>query len=358
MRIAYIINSLDAGGGAFPVPSIIDVMRGQGHEVSVTALMQRDGLARAGLDQAGIPYQVIGGPRRRYLSTARRLDRILRDQKPDVLWTSLTHATVTGQMLGKLRGIPVVSWLHNAWLKPANLAILRRSWPLSGHWVADSGVAAEFGRDRIGIAQDRLSVWPIYHGKPQRPRAESVDDRFVFGSLGRLHPNKGYDVLLRAIAALGQERPDLLARVQFRIGGNGPARDELEAARSALSLTNVDFVGHVHDTEAFLAGLDGYVQPSHHEGFCIAAHEALNAGLPVIASPVGEMQVSIARSGGGVLIPYGDHAALAKMLALWIEQRDEARTIGLLAAAWMAEHYSHDAFVRRGKAALLAAGVS
>lgn len=357
MKIAYIINSLDAGGGAFPLPSIIDVMRRQGHDVTVTSLMERDGLARAGLVQADVPFQVIGSARRRYLSTALRLDQMLREQKPDFLWTSLTHATVTGQLLGRLRGIPVISWLHNAWLKPANLAILRKSWKMSSHWVADSAVAARFGLDEIGISPDRLTVWPIYHGAPSPTRVIQQGDHILFGSLGRLHPNKGYDILLEAVAALREIRPDLFARVRFRVGGDGPARQELEARKLALGLTNVDFVGHVHDTKAFLGKLDAYVQPSHHEGFCIAAHEALTSGLPVIASPVGEMQVSISQSGGGVLVPYGDHAALATMFANWTEQHDDVRKMGDAAAAWMGRNYSHEAFSLRGKAALDAAGV-
>jgi len=82
MKICYVINSLDGGGGALPLPNVIGVMREAGHEVAVVSLMERDGRARPALEAADIPYTVIGGPRRRFLSTAIRLARIVRRTRP------------------------------------------------------------------------------------------------------------------------------------------------------------------------------------------------------------------------------------------------------------------------------------
>src|SRR3546814_8837707 len=61
----------------------------------------------------------------------------------------------------------------------------------------------------------------------------------------------------------------------------------------ARGLENVRFVGFTDDAPAFLAGLHAYVQPSHHEGLCIAAHEAMLAALPVVGTAVGELPRSL-----------------------------------------------------------------
>lgn len=357
MRIGYIINSLDAGGGAFPVPRIIDVMRKAGHDVFVVALMERDGRARPLVEAMDIPCMVIGGADRAYLSTAWRLDRIVRRLRPDVLWTSLSHATVTGQLVGGLRGVPVVSWLHNAWLKPANIAIMRRTSGLTRHWVADSGAVARFGEQALGIKADRMSVWPIFQADPARPVAGMARaGEFRIGSLGRLHPNKGYHVLIEALALLWQRSPHVARAARVVIGGDGPARATLEQLAAARGVNNLEFAGFV-DPGPFLASLNCYVQPSHHEGFCIAAHEAMCAGLPVIASPVGEMASSIRTSKAGMLVDHGDVESLAHALESFIEAPDQAFQMGGVARRWATAEFSAVAFTARGLAAMRAAGL-
>src|SRR5688500_9102132 len=101
MKIWYIINSLDAGGAALPVPDVVGLMREEGHEVRVVALMQRDGLARGALDAAGIPHEILGGARRERVAATARLWCRVRQERPDLLWTSLTHATLAGQLVGR-----------------------------------------------------------------------------------------------------------------------------------------------------------------------------------------------------------------------------------------------------------------
>lgn len=359
MRILYVINSLDGGGGALPLPHVIGVMRSAGHDVRVVSLMERDGRARPGLEAAGIPYEVIGGPRRRFVETALRLDRIVRRERPDFLWTSLTHATITGQLIGRLRGVPVISWQHNAWLKPANEFLLRRTAGLTRYWVADSQTVVDFCRDRLGLDPAGIGIWPLFIADEAAPRAQPwTSGPFRVGSLGRLHPNKGYDVLIRAVARLNQAFPDAGQRLSVHLAGEGGQQAALAALARELGVTNVHFEGFLTDPLAFLASLHGYVQPSHHEGLCIAAHQAMAAGLPLVVSPVGEMKRSVEASDGGVLAPYGDVEALAQALAELVLRPADAAQQGARARRWAMAELSSAAFAARGLAALRAAGIS
>lgn len=358
MRILYVINSLDGGGAALPLLAVIGLMRAAGHEVRVVSLMERDGRGRAALDAAAIAYDVIGGARRAPLRSFVRLGRLADAWRPDLLWTSLTHATIAGEALGRVTGIPVVSWLHNAWLKPANAAILRRTAGWTRHWVADSDTVAAFGTARLGIAADRISVWPLYRARRDVPvAAPHRAGRFRLGSLGRLHPNKGYDVLIEAMALLRARAPELFARLDVLIAGEGAARDALERRAGDAGLRNLRFQGFVPHPEHFLGSLHGYVQPSHHEGFCIAAHEAMAAGLPLIVSDVGEMARSVSAAGAGWLLPYGAPARLAEALAEMIAGTEQSWWMGQCGRAWVLDAYSEARFTAQGLAALRAAGL-
>ncbi|NQE64333.1 glycosyltransferase [Caulobacter sp. RHG1] len=357
MKICYVINSLDGGGGALPLPRILTLLRAAGHEVFVVSLMERDGLARPALEATGTPYAVIGGAKRSFVRTALRLNRIVKTMAPDLIWTSLSHATVTGQLVGRLQGIPVVSWLHNAWLKPANKVIMRATVALTRHWIADSETVAAFGKRVLGIGEAKISIWPIFQADPDWPVAKAAaEGKFTIGSLGRLHPNKGYDVLIEALARLRETSPTLARTIQVLIAGDGPARADLQRRVAELKLTNVWFVGFTAPGP-FLALLNGYVQPSHHEGFGIAAHEAMCAGLPIIASPVGEMANSIRASGGGVLVDYGDVEELAVALESFATRPQWAFDCGQAGRAWVTARYSRSAFATNGLAAIRATGV-
>ena len=101
--------------------------------------------------------------------------------------------------------------------------------------------------------------------------------------------------------------------------------------------------------------MHGYVQPSHHEGLCIAAHQAMSVGLPVIASPVGEMENSIAASKGGIVVPYGAEAQLAMALAQMVSNPEASARTGTDGQRWVRENYCEDRFVASGRTAIRAA---
>lgn len=358
MRILYVINSLDGGGGALPLPRVLGLMREAGHEVEVVALMRRDGRACEPLRAAGFRFSVLGGGERRWLAPAGRLYAHARAVRPDLIWTSLSHATITGQLVGRALGVPVVSWLHNAWLKPANAAILRRTTRLTRHWVADSEASAAFGVATLGLAPSRISVWPLFCVDPSLPMARAwTDGRFRIGSLGRLHPQKGYDVLIDALARARDFDRLTAERIQVEVAGEGLLLAELRRRARERGLANIVFPGFVSRPATFLASLHAYVQPSHHEGLCIAAHEAMAAGLPVIASPVGEMAHSLPAARAGRLVPHGDIDALAEAMLHLARNPDLAHRIGMSAREWTHARFSPAAFRQAGHATMIAAGL-
>ena len=342
MRIAYIINSVEGGGAALPVPAIADVLRGAGAEVAIFALTRRDGRAIAAMEAAGLAVHVRSGGEKDHLAAYRWLDAEMARWRPTLLWTSLTRATLLGQIVGQRRRLPVVSWQHAAFLKPANRALLRWRQRYSALWVADSEAVRRLTHERLGVSEDRLVLWPIFRADASAPQARPwvPGEPLRIGSLGRLHPVKGYDVLADAVAMLAARG----IAAQVTIGGDG-------AERAALA-GRLDLAGYVERPRDFLAGLHLYVQPSRSEGLCVAAHEAMQAGLPVIASAVGGLKHSILPGETGWLVPPGDAGALADALAEAMQAPERLAAMGAAARARLFARFGPERFEATGRVIL------
>lgn len=354
MRIAYIINSLEGGGAASPVPAVTRVLRDAGAEVAVFALTRRNGRGLAAMLADGLEVHVRDGGEHDHLAAARWLDAEIAGFRPTHLWTSLTRATVIGLLLGWRRRIPVLSWQHNAFLKPINLRLLRalRQRPVA--WVCDSDLVAALTAERSGVSPDRLFTWPLFAADPQAPQATPwrPGEILRLGSLGRLHPAKGYDVLIAALALLRQRgfRPPV--PFEISIAGEGGERATLIRAAQQAGITQLRWSGFTAQPREFLAGLHLYLQPSRVEGLCIAMHEAMQAGLPVIASTVGQMPFTLEPGRSGWLVPPADASALADALAAALAEPAALATIGQAARTRVLTRFSESAFRAAGEAIL------
>lgn len=350
MRIAYVINSVEGGGAALPVPAIVDLLRGHGATVRLFALAPRDRRAVPAMHAAGIDVAVRDGGETDHLAAFRWLDAAVATWRPDILWTSLTRATLIGQSVGRRRGVPVVSWQHAAYLKPANHHLLRATQSLSALWIADSHSVAELTATRLAVPPARLATWPLFAAAARAPRATPWLPGLTLrvGTLGRLHPVKGHAVLIAALARLRAD--GFVPPVPFTldIAGDGAERTRTAASIAAAGLDNVHLTGFTARPQDFLAGLHLYVQPSRSEGLCIAAHEAMQAGLPVIGSKTGEMPHSIVHGETGLIVPPRDVAALADALGAMLSRPDRLEAMGRASRLRVLDRFGPAAFAAAG----------
>lgn len=279
MRITYLINSLDGYGAGLPVPMITRFMKDAGAEVRLIALSRRDGRMESAFNDAGLAVDC--GPEWMNLGGSFSAMAWLKDKlaayKPTLIWTSLVRATLAGRAMGMMMKTPVVSWQHNTFLKPGNVAALALTRKLTQRWVADSQFVASVTKRRFQFKDKDVAVWPLFSANGEAPLAQAAAPGapFRLGSLGRLHPHKGYDLLIKALAEVQRKQPNLSDAFTVTIGGEGPDRKRLEHLARAHDVTNLTFAGYQENTRGFLASLNGYLQPSRVEGLCIAAHEAM-----------------------------------------------------------------------------------
>lgn len=130
--------------------------------------------------------------------------------------------------------------------------------------------------------------------------------------VGRMHPEKGYDVLVDAVGLLRRNGCEVGCRIVCGPGGD-LYRQEIEARIAARGLSHaVELVGPVDDVHPFLAEADLYVQPSRSELQPLAVLEAMAAGRGVVATDVGALRTLLEGGRLGVLVAAGDPAALAQ----------------------------------------------
>jgi glycosyltransferase involved in cell wall biosynthesis len=133
---------------------------------------------------------------------------------------------------------------------------------------------------------------------------------YLVGSAGRLTPQKGFDVLLRACARM--QGAWVLA-----VAGEGEDLPGLRALAAELGIEDrVRWLGRVPRMEEFYAALDVFALASRWEGLPLTLLEALAAGVPAVATAV-DGTVEVLSAGGGVAVPADSPEALGAALDLW-----------------------------------------
>lgn len=156
----------------------------------------------------------------------------------------------------------------------------------------------------------------------------------LIGSIGRLSKEKGFDVLLKAVAEIKKTIPD----IQLALLGNGPCSEELQALAKALDIEeNVWFAGYVENAGRYVSLLRVYVNSSFTEGMPVTLLEAMRARCPVVASNVGGIPQLINDGVTGLLCHAGDAATLGRSVVRMLQSDD---------AIAMAER-AHEHFVER-----------
>ena len=174
--------------------------------------------------------------------------------------------------------------------------------PLCDRVVCVSEATAEFVRRTERINGSALRVIPNGVAPRTCPVSKQRDGRSPvrFGTVGRVMPVKGTDILLEAFLKFDQQ-----ANVELHIAGRvGDRWAEQLVDRAAASphAERIRFVGFAADPDTFLAELDVFVLPSRSEGMSNALLEAMACGLPCIATDVGSNATLLRGHGDAGLV--------------------------------------------------------
>ncbi|MGH8427906.1 MAG: glycosyltransferase family 4 protein [Gammaproteobacteria bacterium] len=196
--------------------------------------------------------------------------------------------------------------------------------------VVTERLAAE-ARQRLPLPHARIRVLPLGVG-PAPPPADCHSVRppgraFVVGCFSRIEPAKGQHELVAALAKLIEHGVDAAAVIA------GPVMDaayaqKLEASCKALSVADrVHFSGVLADARPSMACCDAVVMPSAAETFGLVLVEAMQMGIPVVASAAGGATEIVSDGETGLTYPVGDVDALAERLRRLATDPEYARAL-------------------------------
>jgi glycogen(starch) synthase len=231
--------------------------------------------------------------------------------------------------------LPLVVSLHGELTMDADQiyqrsATMRRSWRrLLGAADVVTGCSQQVVDEAVAAYGDGLATKTrVQHNGIDLARVRAAQPEvharpYVLG-LGRLVPQKGFDLLIDAFERTAADHPD----VDLVLAGEGPERQALEARAHAGRVSDrIVFLGGVPAERAFalFRGAAGFVLPSRHEPQGIVLLEAMAAGCPVIATRVGGVPETIRDGENGLLVAGEDVEAVANGLAALLQHPEAGR---------------------------------
>ena len=184
-------------------------------------------------------------------------------------------------------------------------------------------------------------------GRRVRREAGLSEDDAVLLSVGRLEQNKGFHVLVAALAALGHHSGRIAeGRWRWVILGDGPYRATLESAVRDAGLTaHVQMPGRIPDSElhAWYEGADLFVHPTLYEGSSLVTLEAMAHRRAVVATTAGGLPDKVRPGVSGWLVPPGDASALAAAISGALGEPARLPAMGIAGRAMVEREFSWEA---------------
>jgi glycosyltransferase involved in cell wall biosynthesis len=351
-RIAHVTSGLDrhAAGVGVVVSALSGEQQSKGHEVRVFGLESPAWLEGDMDCWRGAPveaFKVIAQPRSFGFSPG--LASALESYDPEIvhlhgLWMYPARAVWNWH---RRTGKPYIYSAHGM-MSPVALAFSMWKKRLARHLFQDAALTraailhatTETEVDdfrRFGL-RNRIVVVPLgIHETPVSVVPPEPYRRVL--SLGRFHPQKGLDQLIKAWSQLEDQFPGWVLDL---VGpGEGGHKAELEKLADRLSIQRVTFRSALHGVErdACMAGAELFVLPTRGENFALTVAESLMMETPVIATH-GAPWPGLAREGCGWWIEYGVEA-LVSVLQEAMNLTDEQRlNLGKRGRDWMLRDYT------------------
>ena len=268
-------------------------------------------------------------------------------QNADVLLLNDPHAITYGGLATIGLSIPRIGIRHTC-------------FPVNSGWkhnqlLDDIICVAEAAKQeclKAGVKQSKLQV--VYNGLPTTSLKEEQiakarqtfssfgdDDTKHLLSVGSLLPVKGFDTTIQALRQALAQGKDW----HLWIAGEGPERESLEQLIATKGLTDrVHLLGFRNDVSALLAAADLFVSASHREGLPLVVIEAMQVGVPVIATPVGGCQEIICPDPGlhgqvGWVFEAGDSVGLLSAATEAFNSTDASK-VTHAAQCWVNSRFS------------------
>jgi glycosyltransferase involved in cell wall biosynthesis len=321
LRVGYCVDSLAIGGTELNAVRTVEALDRQRFQVTVFHLHETGPLRARyealGLQLLHLPIGRLYSPRTALQGV--RFLRLLRREGIEVVHTHDLYSNIFAAPWARLAGCRVIAsrrWL-DAVPRPGLVPLNRWSYRYAHRVVVNSSMVARLMIDTERVPAARVVELPnfleerAFHHVAAEVRSARrhswgvPQGAFVVGTVANLTPVKNHAMVLRALQRLDED-------VHLVLIGAGPSRRALEDLARELRVDGrVHFVGQLVEAQNLHQFFDVSVLCSRSEGFPNAVIEALAAGCPVVATPVGGVPEVITDRQTGLLVPVDQPQALA-----------------------------------------------
>jgi len=332
LRILHVLAPGDVGGLETVVASLASAQAEGGMSVLVAMLVEagpRPQELRASLEERRVEVRTLVFKGRRYLAEQRAVGRLLDSWHPDVVHTHGYRPDVVDAPVARGRGIPTVTTVHgftgNSLKNRFYEWLQRRAFRRFDAVVAvSSRLARELVETGVLVTKIRTlqNAWAPVSGFLDRDAARAtlgLDTHGpVVGWIGRLTPEKGPELMVRAFAMVEEETAILV------MIGDGQKREEVRRIAASLGVENrVLLPGIVPHASRLLRAFDVLALTSRTEGTPMVLLEAMAAGTPIVTRAVGGVPEMLSEEEA-VLVHSGEGLAMARGLRFTLSKPREA----------------------------------
>jgi glycosyltransferase involved in cell wall biosynthesis len=340
------------GGVAHYVLTLSTELNARGWSVDVACSpgALADKLRSRGINVLLFPLVRELSPRRDLVATL-QLWNAIRKRGYSLVHTHSAKAGVTGRIAARIAGTAVVhtpnAWsfliAHSAFKRWVYVVVERVLALLSSRIVCVSSEELELGRRVVGF-EGKLRLVP--NGVALSPGTHNPNRReeLVVGTVTRLARQKGIDYLVRAAEGVCAER----SGVRFSVAGGGPDAERLKAETEHRGLRErFEWIGPVQEPWGYLEQIDIFVLPSLWEGMPFVLLEAMEFGLPVVATDVGGVRDVIPNETFGIVVPPADPHALQEAILRYVDSPQLCKINGTMARRRILQEFSQERMVER-----------
>jgi len=350
MKVLFVNSLRTIGGGERWLLEVSEALADRGHE---TAFAVREG-GQLGRMMKSDGRRVLELPMRGDgdVQSIVALARWARELESDVVSVNVQRAVRIGAPAARAAGIRAVVERRGLLfpLKPSayNRFVYRR---LVSRVIANcEAIAADLvgtgllPRERITVIPNGIDVGRVQSGGGRgfRLLSDIGPDVPVVAVVGRLVPDKGHSVAIRAFAELLKKLPG----ARLVIAGSGHLEEKLrKLAGELLPDGAVLFTGYRSDVSEVLDAADVVLVTSYREGMPHVVLEAMAAGRPVVASAVAGIPEMLEDGVEGLLVPAGSHTAAAAAVERVLYDRRFAGSLAKAASARVRREFGLRAMV-------------
>jgi glycosyltransferase involved in cell wall biosynthesis len=344
MKLFFLIRALDHGGAERQLIELVKAIDKSRHQITVATFYDGGGLRPEIENLDGVRLVSLGKKGRwDLIPFVWRLDRLVREIRPDVLHGYMGIANELCSLMGWLHGGRVVWGMRQSERAKGQYDWLSSAFSHVGVWASKSAdliiansVAGKLHYTRTGYPAERMTV--VHNGidivrfHPDRAAGRELrrewkigDDQLLIGLVARLDPQKDHRNFLQAAALVAGRRAD----ARFICVGNGPESTakalQEEAHRLGLN-GRLQWVPASNNVRGIYNAMDLVTLTSKNgEGFPNVVGEAMACGVPVVVTDAGDSAVVVGDSEQVVPIEKAEALAAAWLRVLEMTPEERAR---------------------------------